>query len=312
MSVRSDSMKKENANTSELRLTYPLRTVVRLTGLSPDVLRAWERRHGVVQPERTDGGTRRYTASDVERLRLAKAAVDAGHRIGGVAELSNAELRLLSARGEGDAPSQLNGLFEAVDKFDAAEFQRLLSTQLSTLGGPRFAREVAPFVLTEIGERWARGDIGIAKEHMASAVIRNLIGSTLQPTAVSVAGPKMVFATPPDERHELGLMMATLTAVSAGANCLYLGADLPVEDIVGAAHDFGATVVVISLVTLRAIDTRRVVASLRSELEDHIQIWTGGPASAELDNQSGIEHVDSLEAFEQRVTLLRHSGSSGS
>ena len=69
-----------------VELTYPLRTATRLTGLSPEVLRARERRYGVVQPLRTSGGTRRYRAADLERLRLVKAAVDAGHRVGEVAK----------------------------------------------------------------------------------------------------------------------------------------------------------------------------------------------------------------------------------
>jgi DNA-binding transcriptional MerR regulator/methylmalonyl-CoA mutase cobalamin-binding subunit len=310
--VKLNAMQNDAKISSKLGLTYPLRTVVRLTGLSPDLLRAWEKRHGVVKPERTDGGTRRYKSSDVERLQFVKAAVDAGHRIGRVATLSNSELQLLSPRGQPGLPDQLEEMFEAIESFDATEFQRLLSIQLSTLGAPRFARGVVPGVLSEIGERWARGELAIAKEHMACAVIRNLIGPTLQPTALSASGPKIVFATPPDERHELGLMMATLTAVSTGGNCLYIGADLPVEEIVVAARDFDAAVVVVSMVMTRAIEAQRTVTLLRSELEEHVQVWTGGSASAELDNYEGVEYIASFEALEQRVALLRETGSSGS
>lgn len=305
-------MQSDAKTSSKPGVTYPLRTVVRLTGLSPDLLRSWEKRHGVVKPERTEGGTRRYKSSDVERLRFVKAAVDAGHRIGRVATLSNSELQLLSPRGQPGFPDQLEEMFAAIESFDANEFQRLLSVQLSTLGAPRFARDVAPAVLTEIGERWARGELAIAKEHMACAVIRNLIGPTLQPTALSAAGPKIVFATPPDERHELGLMMATLTAVSSGANCLYLGADLPIEDVIVAARDFNAAVVVVSMVMTRAIEAEQTVKLLRSELGEHVQVWTGGAASAALDHHEGVEYIDSFEALEQRVALLREPGSIGS
>ena len=73
--------------------TYSVQTAARLTGLSPEVLRAWERRHAVVEPVRTPGGTRRYRAADLERLKLVKAAVDSGRRIGQVARLDLAELR---------------------------------------------------------------------------------------------------------------------------------------------------------------------------------------------------------------------------
>jgi DNA-binding transcriptional MerR regulator/methylmalonyl-CoA mutase cobalamin-binding subunit len=305
-------MPKETETTSNLSVTYPVRTVVGLTGLSPDLLRAWERRHGVVIPERTDGGTRRYRASDVERLRFVKAAVDSGHRIGVVANLSNTELQILSGQGPDGSPAQLDGMLDAVESFDSSELQRLLSVQLSTLGAPRFARDVAQLMLAEIGERWARGEIGIANEHMACVVIRNLLGPTLQSTAISDAGPKIVFATPPEERHELGLMMAMLTTLSAGANCLYLGADLTVEEVVIAAQEFGADVVVMHMVMTREIDARRLVTFLRSELEDHVQIWTGGSASAELDDYAGVEYIASLETLEQRMDMVRDSESSGS
>ena len=71
---------------------YSMRVVTRMTGLSADTIRAWERRYGAVVPARTDGNTRRYSASDVRRLGLLKEATDRGHRIGDIAKLSEGEL----------------------------------------------------------------------------------------------------------------------------------------------------------------------------------------------------------------------------
>src|SRR5512147_187376 len=128
---------------SALETSYPLRTAARLTGLSPELLRAWERRHGVVAPIRTPGGTRRYRASDLERLRLLKAATDAGHRISSLAGLSNRELEQLGTPREPAPHDCLAGILAALDEFDAAEAQRLLALQLSVLGVVRFAHDVA-------------------------------------------------------------------------------------------------------------------------------------------------------------------------
>jgi DNA-binding transcriptional MerR regulator len=149
--------------------TYSLGAVTRLTGLSAHVLRAWERRYRAVEPLRTAGGTRRYRESDVARLRLLRAATDAGHPIGDIAGLPNRELeRRLAVAEEPPAPP-LTAFLEAAEELDAGELERLLSVQLATLGPRGFTRLVALPLLREIGERWAAGKLGIASEHLASA-----------------------------------------------------------------------------------------------------------------------------------------------
>lgn len=287
-----------------VELTYPLRTAARLTGLSPELLRAWERRHRVVEPLRTPGGTRRYTAADIERLRLVKAAVDAGRRISEVAHLEPAELKRRSAVAEARPTGRLDEILSALDHLDGVESQRLLSSQLSALGPARFSREVALPLVREIGERWVKGQMGIAREHLASGVLRSLLGSALQPTATSLRGPRIVFASPTGERHELGLLMAALTAVDAGANALYLGAEVPVEDLLGAVEDTDAEALALSLVTLPASQAARIVSALRGGLASEVHLWLGGAGASEVELPQGVEHIASLEDLEQRVILL--------
>lgn len=287
-----------------VELTYPLRTAARLTGLSPELLRAWERRHRVVEPLRTPGGTRRYTAADIERLRLVKAAVDAGRRISEVAHLEPAELKRRSAVAEARPTGRLDEILSALDHLDGVESQRLLSSQLSALGPARFSREVALPLVREIGERWVKGQMGIAREHLASGVLRSLLGSALQPTATSLRGPRIVFASPTGERHELGLLMAALTAVDAGANALYLGAEVPVEDLLGAVEDTDAEALALSLVTLPASQAARIVSALRGGLASEVYLWLGGAGASEVELPQGVEHIASLEDLEQRVILL--------
>jgi DNA-binding transcriptional MerR regulator len=288
--------------------TYPLRTAARLTGLSPGVLRAWERRHGVVAPSRTPGGTRRYSAAELERLRLVKAAVDAGHRIGRVARLEAAELERIAA-GPKDAPAgRLEEVVRALDELDGAQAQRLLALQLSALGPARFSREFASPLAREIGSRWADGAMGIASEHLATGVLRSLLGSALQPTQASLLGPRIVFASPSGERHELGLLMAALTALGSGANPLHLGVDLPVEDLLEAVERAGAAVLALGIVSLPAPQAIRAVAALRGGLADEVGLWLGGAGSARVELRDGVERLDGLEQLERRVALLVASG----
>ena len=295
-------MPKPRASTVEI--TYPLRSAAQLTGLSPELLRAWERRYRVVEPLRTPGGTRRYRASDLERLRLLRAAIEAGHRIGSLAGLSNQELEQLASSVEAIPRDRLAGILRALDALDGAEAQRLLAVQLSTLGSVRFAREIAMPLLTEIGERWVGQRMRIPSEHLATAVLRSMLGSALQPSATALRGARIVFATLAGERHELGLLMAALSAMGAGANPLYLGPELPVEDLLHAVQRSGAAALALSVVAAPASEVAGPLAALRAGLPAHVHLWIGGAGSAALRLPTGVERIESFEQLEQRVGLL--------
>lgn len=295
-------MAKLRAATAET--TYPLRSAAQLTGLSPELLRAWERRYRAVEPLRTPGGTRRYRASDLERLRLLRAATDAGHRIGSLAELSNEELAQLGSAREAAPRDRLAGILAALEALDSAEAQRLLATQSSTLGSVRFAREIAMPLLTEIGERWVGRKLDIPSEHLATAVLRSMLGSALQPSATSLRGARVVFSTLGGERHELGLLMAAISAMSAGANPVYLGPEVPLEDLLHAVERSGAAALALSIVAQPASEVAPPLAALRAGLPSPVHLWIGGAGSAALALPPGVERIESFEQFEQRVGLL--------
>lgn len=285
--------------------TFPVGAVTRLTGLSPDVLRAWERRYGVVEPLRTPGGTRRYRESDVVHLRRVKAAVDAGHRIGEVAKLDPAELeRRLAARAEPPA-DPLQTALRALERLDGAEAERLISLQLAALGPVRFAREFALPLMDAVGEGWASRRLCVASEHLGSALVRSLLGSALRPTSARRGDPQVVFATPPGERHEIGLLVAALTALGAGAKPLYLGAELPPAELVHAVEASGAAALALSVVALPAAEAQRSIATLRRTLPREAELWVGGSLAAQLALPDDTVHIDSLEILEQRVEMLR-------
>jgi hypothetical protein len=157
---------------------------------------------------------------------------------------------------------------------------------------------------TAVNLRWAVNRMGIASEHMATNVLRSMLGSALTPTTASRLGPTILFATPTGERHELGLQSAALTAMGAGANPIYLGAELPVEDLVGAVANTGAVVLALSLVTIPESEAERAVAAIRGGLPDEIGLWTGGPAANNIAVIDGVDRIDSLDDLEKRVVLL--------
>jgi len=281
--------------------TYSLGAASRLSGVSPALMRAWEARYAAVTPTRTPGGTRRYDAAEVERLRLLKAVAAAGHRISEVARLDTAALRELAQRiGEPVDPG-VEAVLAAVDRMDAAETERLLATQLASLGPLRFAIEFAMPLARAIGRRWASARSCVAAEHLATSTLRSLLGSALRPLPTPFSGPHLVFATLENERHELGLLVAALVAASAGAVPVYLGPDLPLDEIAAAATRADAVAVVSSIVALAPPDAAAALHGLRRRLQDAVQIWIGGAGAARLDAIPGVEHIASFEALAQRL-----------
>lgn len=285
--------------------TYSLGAVSRLTGLSEHVLRAWERRYGAVRPLRTPGGTRRYREADVARLRLLRGAVDAGHAIRDLAGLPDAELarraRLVAAEA---APPALAPILAAVEALDAERVERLVGAQLAALGPARFVRQVASPLLVEVGDRWHAGRLPIACEHLASTTLRNLLGSCLRRTSASAQAPPVVFTTPPGERHDLGTLMAAVVALDGGGHPIFLGGDLPVEEVAQAAGALEAAAVAVGVCRRDGEDLAAAIAALREALPPLVEVWVGGPAAGSLPLPAGAARIEDLDDLERKVALL--------
>ncbi len=279
---------------------YALAAVVRLTGLSAHTIRAWERRYAAVVPERTPGGTRRFSDADVARLRLLKEAVDAGHRISQLAGLENPQIeRLLTGPARREARPQTE-LLDAIDRLDLAEVERSLAQQFSVLGPTGFARQVAAPLLREVGDRWQAGTASIASEHLLSAVTRGILGSVLRGASHGDA-PHVIFTTPPDERHELGALIAAVAAVGAGAAATYLGPELPVDEVVAAAERCRPAAVALSLIHLGPGAAEPYLRQLRQRLPGDVRIWVGGQQPA-----SPLPGVDFFSDLDELEGAVRH------
>lgn len=285
-------------------MTYALGAVCKLTGLSPDVIRAWERRHAAVQPSRTPGGTRRYGEADVRRLLLLAEATRAGHTIGSLAPLSDEQLAGLIEPRDGPDVSQIRAAIDALDRLDAGSLEDIASRQLIALGAARFAREFAMPLLEEVGELWASQKLCVASEHLGTQVLRSLMGASLRPSQVSRRGPTVLFCTPPGELHELGVLAAALVALGAGCNALYFGSQLPADEVTGAARRSGAAAVAASVVTLDAELARGWIRELRGELPARITLWVGGSGARDLELPTGVAAIPSFDDLERRATLL--------
>lgn len=304
----SDSVSTDSSTPGSSAPTYSLGAVSRLTGLSAHVLRAWERRYGAVVPLRTRGGTRRYRESDVARLRKLRAAVEAGHAISEVAHASDAELE----RRQGMTPAlpepALTPLLDAIDRLDGGEAERLLAGQLAVLGPSRFIRSVASPLLREIGDRWAAGSLRIASEHLASALLRSLLGTCLRATVAGQQSAPILFTTLPGEEHELGSLMAAVTTAQAGGHPIFIGGNLPIAEIADAADTLEAAAVAVGLCHANGSDVPAALRALREALPARVEMWIGGAGAEAIGLPQQVQQIRGDDELERKVALLLERG----
>jgi MerR family transcriptional regulator, light-induced transcriptional regulator len=271
--------------------TYPIRAVSLMTGVSIDTLRAWERRYKTVEPVRDERG-RTYTESDVKRIKLLRDAVANGHAIGRIANLTDEQLANLStaagpkaatAAARGQTLVDISAITAALDRFDAVTVETELARAAALLRAPELLRDVLVPVLSDVGERWHNGRGRIAHEHMLSASVRSVLGSLLRVHQRAGVADRMLFATPAGERHEFGTLGAALLAASGGIGTIYLGADLPADDIVAVTTTVHVEVVVLGVTEMR--DAERLdaeVVQVAKRLAPEIELWLGGRGAERL------------------------------
>lgn len=310
---------------------YPVRLVALRTGLSPHVLRAWERRYGVVTPSRSEGGQRLYSDLDLQRFVLLRKLVDRGHAIGRIAGLPLEELARLDQESEEQLPAPVPSrpadtarelpeparaeivsaavaaALQATRRLDAVELQAVLERAAVTLGVPTFIDRVVAPALAQIGHGWSERSVSVAQEHMATAVFRRVLGWLLRVYEATSDAPRIAVTTPPGHAHELGALMAAASAAAEGWGVTYLGPDLPVVDLVGAAAQAGARAVAVSAVYQPSgVDLLRALRETRAALPEGIPLLAGGSAALAIRDgaqAAGVHVVDSLAEFR---ALLSH------
>lgn len=237
---------------------YTTRTAARLTGLTPYLLRAWEKRYGVVHPQRTESNRRMYSDADIERLRLLRKATMAGFAISDMAALSDEELRVLLQRiaDEEDNAAHAgrnyagwrSALMRETVRMHAAGFERVLFEADRQLARAALIDNVLSPFLNDIGSGWREGDVRIVQEHFTTAVLRSVLLRLLTASVPIPDAPHVLTAAPSGQQHELGVLLAGLVAADAGRAVTHLGADLPGEEIAAAARELQSRTLLLSIV----------------------------------------------------------------
>jgi DNA-binding transcriptional MerR regulator/methylmalonyl-CoA mutase cobalamin-binding subunit len=304
---------------------HPIGLVARRTGLKPDLIRAWERRYGAVEPSRSSTRRRFYSDADIERLQLLRRVVRTGRGIGQVAGISDDELRALLAEeppeeiphraptfseASGEiAEAYLQLCIAAAHRLDVADLESQIERASVALSRTNLLEKLLVPLLHRIGDLWKEGSLRPAHEHLVSAVVRSFLGSLRGAHSGAGGAPHMIVTTPARQHHELGALIVAATASSEGWQVTYLGPDLPPEEIAAAAFQGGVQAVALSLTyppddPLLAEDLRR----LRRLLGADLALLVGGrsaAAYAPILQEIGALYSEDLGKLRQELEALR-------
>lgn len=268
-------------------MAYRIRTISELTGIPKNTLIAWERRYGVVQPQRLENGYRSYTEKDLQRLLRIKGALQTGLSISEAVELLKNEQPLPPfQRVPAPLPHPENGdgyavlreqLIQAFIHYQGQEARRILSKLLPLSFEERLHQIFFP-VLREIGELWASGAINVAQEHYASAIIRDQLVSILLGVGTqNTRMPHAACATFPEEQHEIAAIALGVHLALNGYRVSYLGANLPLADLLEFVSQQQPSLICISAIMAPAREqVLHYARTLREHSPPHTRLILGG------------------------------------
>jgi len=297
---------------------HPIRVVAQRTGLSTPVLRAWERRYGAVEPERSEGGQRLYSDADIRRLQLLATAVDGGRSIGLIADLPVPDLEALIDEDRtapmvplGDAVvpdvDRVGHALKLVEEMRSQELEQYLQRTMVELRPHELVEGLLVPLLQEVGRSWQSGRLGPSSEHIASVAIRRFLEWVSSLNKVDERAPLALTGTPAGQRHEFGALLAGLVLTYEGWRVRFLGPDLPASEIVRAAKTLGASMVALSAVHPRLdADGVQEVLDIREGLPDSVELVIGGAAADPYRDrwlEAGIGNPPSLAEFRERLTV---------
>jgi DNA-binding transcriptional MerR regulator len=281
--------------------------VEQATGLSREVLRKWELRYGYPMPLRGERGERRYSLHDVRKLTLIKQLIGQGLRPRNLMGFPLAELQALlqavpAAAVDGGEHAAVQELHTCLRPGASPQAVKLYMLKLVSDGGlAHFVHHYLPIFNQAVGDAWANGYLGIHAEHHYTETVRALVlglvvdvrfgGTSERKTA------RVLLTTPPGELHGLGVLALQAALVLEGADCVSLGTQTPVLDVVRAVQQWAVEVVTISASSaLQPTAARNYVLALRRVLPAQCRLWVGGQGAQALsgDPMVGIEVMQTI------------------
>lgn len=280
---------------------YTIKQASARTGLGAPLIRAWERRYGVIAPTRTASGYRLYDEEAIKVLLAMRALVDTGWtaseaaRAIGAGEVAVDEVALEPSVNGGPAPTTAAAhRARLIDRFVAAaestspvETEAVLDEILASGSYEAVVDDLLLPAAAALGASWAAGRLSVAAEHAASGAIARRLAAAYQ--AGAIAGrPAVIVGLPPGSRHELGALAFAVALRRRGVGVLYLGPDVPVDAWVDVVRRTKARAAVIGVVTAEDRESATAVAdALRAEGVHTVAVG-GAAATPDISTSNGV------------------------
>ena len=294
-----------------------------LSGVTELSIRSWEGRYSAVIPNRTVTNRRLYSDSDIEKLALLKKLTQYGHRIGELANLSIPKLLELVSKIELKESSTNKSIsksfscdakivtdcIEEIRKYDDKQLTMLLNTASVKYNQVQLIEKVIIPLIEKIGIYWKEGLLRISHEHFASAIIVKFLNSLSDGFKVQETAPRIVFATPEGQYHEVGALIGASLAASNGWKTTYLGASLPAEDISSAIKQLNARCVFLSITYPDDnLAMNSELRKLREMVGDDVFIIVNGNSASGYKNtlqQINASIIESPKEFSDLLQAIR-------
>jgi MerR family transcriptional regulator, light-induced transcriptional regulator len=275
----------------------------RRSGVSPELLRAWERRYALLQPSRSAGGLRLYSSEDLARVEAMQRHLADGLAAAEAAALARTRDQPAAAEPSIAAATVRDELDAALASFDESRAHAALDSLLAQVSIDSALGDVVVPYLHQLGERWERGDVSIAQEHFASSLLRGRLLGLARGWGRGF-GPAAVLACAPGERHDLGLIAFGLALRSRGWRIVYLGADTPLESVADAARVARPAYVVVSAVDPKTFRAQREALA---QLAGEHRLCLGGVGAAKANLELDVVTLDGgpVEEAERLTELAR-------
>jgi DNA-binding transcriptional MerR regulator/methylmalonyl-CoA mutase cobalamin-binding subunit len=232
------------------RSRFNLKAVVKQTGLKPDTLRAWERRYGLPTPERSSGGHRLYSQRDIDTIKWLMARQQEGLSISRAVESweqltaeGSDPLKAATPIATGAAPIPVPHLvgetiaqlreqwIDACLAYDEQRAEQLLNQAFALYSPETVAVEHLQRAVAEIGEGWYKSDVTVQQEHFCSSLAVRRLEALVMAAPAPIRPGRILAACPPEEQHVIGLLLLTFLLRRRGWEVVYLGANVPIEQL---------------------------------------------------------------------------------
>ena len=275
---------------------YSISSVSTMTGVNSVTLRAWERRYGLIKPQRTESGHRVYSNNDIEHIKNILKMLDSGIAISRVKDALGVESEKPKDISTSHWLKYTDDMLRGVNNFDELILDSVYNEAMSLYPVDIVTRELLLPLLEKLGQRWMHVSTGIAEEHFFSSFMRNKLGARFHHRNQQNTGPQIVAACLPGEQHEFGLLLLSLAAHARGYRIILLGADMPLNQLAEVVHRSNSNGIVLS--GSHKNENKQLTDELIDLVRDsNVPVFIGGKVTNDL--QKEIEFSGAISIGEE-------------